>query len=350
MSRMQENAPEWHCWVVHTCPSTDKLQHQRVNWLSGIQTIVCPFMQEIPPEWHCWVVHTCPSTDELRHQYCQLVVWYSDGSFPVCRRLPWNGTVGLCRLVPTQMSFSINCLSGIQIVYFLDAGDCAGVALLGCAHLSKHRQTPAPVLSVGCLVFRQCISFMQEIAPEWHCARGSTSTLAKLLDWHFKGVWQQVCPTLPCPVLPRPAPPCLPCPALPRPALPCPALPCPALPCPALPCPAQPRPAQPRPALPCPALPCPALPRPAPPCPALPCPALPCPALPRLSASQASVSVLSLLLCLLLRACVWLFSICPTHLPAPSAHLFKLFMNSWRQTPMDRLLSMRNQSSHLQSP
>ena len=38
----------------------------------------------------------------------------------------------------------------------------------------------------------------QEIAPDWHCARGSTSTLAKLLDWHFKGVWQKVTvPALP---------------------------------------------------------------------------------------------------------------------------------------------------------
>lgn len=36
---------------------------------------------------------------------------------------------------------------------------------------------------------------LQEIAPEWHCARGSTSTLAKLLDWHFKGLWQQVPPS-----------------------------------------------------------------------------------------------------------------------------------------------------------
>lgn len=35
------------------------------------------------------------------------------------------------------------------------------------------------------------LAAIKEIAPEWHCARGSTSTLAKLLDWHFKGIWQQ---------------------------------------------------------------------------------------------------------------------------------------------------------------
>ncbi|KAL3135959.1 hypothetical protein ABBQ32_007003 [Trebouxia sp. C0010 RCD-2024] len=35
------------------------------------------------------------------------------------------------------------------------------------------------------------LAAIKEIAPEWHCARGSTSTLAKLLDWHFKGLWQQ---------------------------------------------------------------------------------------------------------------------------------------------------------------
>ncbi|DBB14894.1 TPA: hypothetical protein ACH3X3_004495 [Trebouxia sp. C0006] len=29
------------------------------------------------------------------------------------------------------------------------------------------------------------------IAPEWHCARGSTSTLAKLINWHNSGTWQQ---------------------------------------------------------------------------------------------------------------------------------------------------------------
>ena len=33
---------------------------------------------------------------------------------------------------------------------------------------------------------------MQAIAPEWHCARGSTSTLAKLINWHNSGTWQQV--------------------------------------------------------------------------------------------------------------------------------------------------------------
>lgn len=29
------------------------------------------------------------------------------------------------------------------------------------------------------------------IAPDWHCSRGSTSTLAKLISWHLNGTWQQ---------------------------------------------------------------------------------------------------------------------------------------------------------------
>ena len=41
---------------------------------------------------------------------------------------------------------------------------------------------------------RECFVMLalQAIAPEWHCSRGSTSTLAKLIKWHTEEAWQQV--------------------------------------------------------------------------------------------------------------------------------------------------------------